>query len=218
MNSQPKITIIDYGVGNLYSLIRAFKFFGVEASVAEKAELLEQADGLVLPGVGSFAAGMRGLESRGLIKTVKELAEAGKPILGICLGAQLMLTEGHEFGIFKGLDVIKGKVGPLPLLAEKEKIPHMGWNKISPLKTGGWQDTIFSSFDKDSQVYFVHSYILEPDSRENILALTTYGGYTFCSAVKQGNIYGCQFHPEKSGSVGLKIINNFINLAKYGKI
>ncbi|MDD5032170.1 MAG: imidazole glycerol phosphate synthase subunit HisH [Patescibacteria group bacterium] len=209
-----KIVIIDYGVGNLYSLVRAFKFFGIEAVVTEEVKVLKQADGIVLPGVGSFAAGMRGLEMRGLIEKVKEMAGENKPMLGICLGAQIMLTEGHEFGIFKGLDIISGRVVLFPVLKDKEKVPQVGWNTISPSKENSWDGTILDSFTENDQVYFVHSYILEPESKKNILALTTYGGHTFCSVIKKGNIYGCQFHPEKSGRVGLKIIENFINLVK----
>lgn len=214
MSHDLKIAIVDYGVGNLYSLIRAFNFFGVEAVITEDAKILEKADGIILPGVGSFEAGMRGLEIRGLTETIRNLAKDDKPVLGICLGAQIMLTEGHEFGIFKGLDIIKGKVVHFPILVDNEKVPHIGWNTISPRKGDSWSDTILDPFDKNDQVYFVHSYILEPESKENILALTTYGNHTFCSAVKKGNIYGCQFHPEKSGTVGLKLIENFINLIK----
>ncbi|MBI4778852.1 imidazole glycerol phosphate synthase subunit HisH [Candidatus Falkowbacteria bacterium] len=215
--NKPKIVIIDYGVGNLYSLIRVFKFFGIEAIIAEEADGLERADGIILPGVGSFKAGMRGLKTRGLIEKIKDIARSDKPILGICLGAQIMLTEGHEFGNFKGLDIIKGKVVHFPVLADKEKVPHVGWNTVSPLKDNAWPGTIFNSFNEADQVYFVHSYVLEPEDKEDILALTAYGGQTFCSAVKKGNIYGCQFHPEKSGPAGLKIIENFINLIEYGK-
>lgn len=217
MSSGQKIVIIDYGVGNLYSLIRAFKFFGVDAIVAEDAETLGQANGVVLPGVGSFAAGMRGLKIRGLEKKILDIAQSDKPMLGICLGAQIMMSQGHEFGVCPGLDIIKGQVVHFPDLTAKEKVPQVGWNKIVPPQAGAWLGTILDSFTENNQVYFVHSYILEPEFKENILALTTYGDHTFCSAVKRGNIYGCQFHPEKSGRAGLKIIDNFINLIKYGK-
>jgi len=212
MSEKLKIAIIDYGVGNLYSLSRAFRFFGIEPVVTEDAKILNNADGVVLPGVGAFEAGMRGLKTRGLVGEVIRIAKSGKPMLGICLGAQLMLTEGHEFGTFKGLDIIKGKVVRFPPLADNEKIPLVGWNTISPFKKDSWKNTIFSLSNKSDQVYFVHSYIIEPKNKENILALTTYGDYTFCSTIKKGNIYGCQFHPEKSGTVGLGLIENFIKL------
>lgn len=211
-----KIAIADYGVGNLHSLIRALRHFKVEVLVSEEAEALDRSDGIILPGVGSFEAGMRGLKIRGLEEKVKEVAAADKPILGICLGAQLMLTEGHEFGIFKGLDIIKGKVVHFPVLENNEKIPHMGWNKIFPPAGGKWPETVLNGVKEGSEVYFVHSYYLSPGDPADILALTEYGGFSFASAVRKGKIYGCQFHPEKSGLIGLKIIENFIKLV-YGK-
>lgn len=214
MKDKINIAIVDYGVGNLYNLVRAFNFFGIDAEVTEDSKVLSCADGVVLPGVGSFEAGMRGLRVRGLIDEIKEIARQNKPMLGICLGAQIMLTEGYEFGMFKGLDIIKGKVVHFPSLVNNEKVPHVGWNTIFPPVGVAWAGTMLSSFDKKNQVYFVHSYILEPDSKSDILASSTYGGHTFCSAVKKGNIYGCQFHPEKSGLVGLGIIENFISLVK----
>jgi len=217
MKNDLKIAIVDYGVGNLYNLVRAFEFFGIKAIITEDSKILKEADAIVLPGVGSFEAGMRGLEIRGLVETIKETAETGKPMLGICLGAQLMLSEGHEFGTFKGLNIIEGKVVNFPNLDNNEKVPHVGWNTIFPKKEGSWKNTMLDFFDRNNSFYFVHSYILEPTQEENIFALTKYGGHTFCSIIKKGNIYGCQFHPEKSGEVGLKLINNFINLIKNGK-
>jgi len=217
MKYKVKIAITDYGVGNLHSIASAFNFFGAEVIISEDSEVLENADGIILPGVGSFVAGMRGLKKRGLIKGIQKIAKSNKPILGICLGAQLMLTEGHEFGISKGLDIIKGKVIRFPVLINNEKIPHIGWNTISPYKNNSWSGGILNSFKSNNQFYFVHSYILVPESKTNILALTSYGEYTYCSVMKKGNIYGCQFHPEKSGKVGLELINNFINLAKSNK-
>jgi len=217
MKDKLKIAIVDYGVGNLYSLIRAFEFFGVKTIITEDTKELKEADAIILPGVGSFEAGMRGLKIRGLIETIKKIAENNKPILGICLGAQLMLSEGHEFGIFKGLDIIKGRVVHFPILDNNEKVPHIGWNTIFSKKESCWDNSILRAFDKEDRLYFVHSYILEPESKENVFALTEYGGQTFCSVIKKRNIYGCQFHPEKSGEVGLKLIKNFINLIKNGK-
>lgn len=207
-----KIAITDYGVGNLFSLTRAIKFFKAEVLATEDPEDLDGCDGIILPGVGSFEAGIKGLKLRGLENKIKELAQKGKPILGICLGAQLLLTQGHEFGIFNGLDIIKGQVKKFPPLANKEKVPHIGWNGINRPEGGNWDGSVLDGIRENSDVYFVHSYYLEPESAEDVLALTVYGGLTYCSAVKKGNVYGCQFHPEKSGRLGLKIIENFLNI------
>ncbi len=204
-----KVAIIDYGVGNLFSLKKALDGFGHDIFITEEADKISSADAVILPGVGSFQAGIEGLKIRNLIKTVKNFASTGKPMLGICLGAQLMLSKGHEFGMFDGLDIIPGKVLKFPKLAEK--IPHIGWNEIYyPKKI--WAKTILDSVKENSDVYFVHSYVLRPDKKNNILSFTKYGDYEFCSAIRRDNIYGCQFHPEKSGNVDLKIIKNFIKI------
>lgn len=208
-----KIAIIDYGVGNLYSLVKVFKHLGANASITENSDEILSSDAVVLPGVGAFKSGMEGLKIRGLIKTVRDYAKTGKPMLGICLGAQLMLGKGYEFGESAGLNIIKGKVVKFPKL--REKVPHIGWNEIFKTrseKPESWEETILDSVKENSDVYFVHSYILKPDRKEDILSLAKYGNYEFCSAIRKDNIYGCQFHPEKSGKVGLKIIENFINL------
>ena len=211
--ANPKITIIDYGVGNLQSLKKAFNFCGIEADVSEDAETILKSDAVILPGVGSYEAGMRGLKVRGLVGAVKHFAYKNKPMLGICLGAQLMLSEGYEFGIFNGLDIMPGNVERFSGLTDNEKIPQIGWNKVYMPKSASWQGTILDSIPEELlNVYFVHSYVLAPDKKENIFGFTTYGGLEFCSIVKHGNIYGCQFHPEKSGEIGLKIIKNFINI------
>lgn len=213
MRATPKLVIVDYGVGNLQSLGKAVKLFTDQLLVSEDPQEISQADGLILPGVGAFEAGMSGLGIRGLIQTVKKFAESRKPILGICLGAQLLLSKGFEFGEFQGLDIIAGKVVRFPELPEREKIPNIGWSQIYPKSdASSWNETVLKNIPEKSSVYFVHSYILAPDARENILALANYGGYEFCAAVRQGNVYGCQFHPEKSGPVGIKIIENFVNL------
>ncbi|MFH1583257.1 MAG: imidazole glycerol phosphate synthase subunit HisH [Candidatus Falkowbacteria bacterium] len=208
----PKITIVDYGVGNLYSLKRALGFFGVKADISEDEAFIKKSDAVILPGVGSFEAGMKGLKLRGLIDVIRKFAELNKPMLGICLGAQLMLGTGHEFGIFDGLNIIKGKVVHFPKLESNEKVPHIGWNNVYK-SSQKWERSIFNSMAENFDAYFVHSYILVPDNKENVFSLTKYGEYEFCSSIRKGNIYGCQFHPEKSGSVGLELIRNFIELA-----
>lgn len=209
-----KIGIIDYGVGNLYSLRKALKKFIDDVIIVENADEITHLDALVLPGVGSFEAGMAGIKARGLEKEIKKFAENGKPILGICLGAQLLLSKGYEFGEFRGLDIISGKVVRFSELKKGIKVPHIGWNKIISSSGAKFKDSILNSIGKNAYVYFVHSYILEPIDKKAILTTTTYGGNIFCSAVQKGNIYGFQFHPEKSGQVGLGIIKNFVNLVK----
>lgn len=194
-----KIIIVDYGVGNLFSLKKAFEFCGVTPIISEETYDFETADALVLPGVGSFEAGMRGLKARGLVSAVKGFASSGKPMLGICLGAQLMLSKGYEFGERDGLDIISGKVAPFPKITEK--VPHIGWNKVTERER---------SFD----AYFLHSYILEPTNPEDVFGVTEYGGLRFCSEMKKGAMIGIQFHPEKSGKAGLELINKFTSFAR----
>lgn len=205
-----RVAIIDYGVGNLRSLIRAFEYLGTNAFVSENAKEIENSDAIVLPGDGTFKAGMDGLKLRNLIETVKNFANSGKPLLGICLGAQILLSEGLEFGKRNGLAIIPGIVNTFPS-ATKEKIPHIGWNKLLLPNGGSWRNSILSNVKKGSTVYFIHSYIMEPRKKENILAQTAYGEITFTCLIQKGNVYGCQFHPEKSGKIGLQIINNFIS-------
>lgn len=209
-----KIAIIDYGVGNLFSLSRAVGHFTSDFAITDDPDVILSAEKMILPGVGSFKAGMRGLKIRGLEKVVREFANSGRPVLGICLGAQLLMSEGREFGWCKGLDIIPGEVVRFPPLKESAKIPHIGWNTIQVSVSTARERTIFKSLPGASHVYFVHSYILKPTRKENVLSETTYGGRAFCSTIYAGNVYGTQFHPEKSSRVGLRIIKNFINLGK----
>lgn len=188
------IAIIDYGVGNLASLKKAFAHVGADARVSEDADEIKNANALILPGVGSFEAGMRGLRVRGLVSTVQEFASSGRPVLGICLGAQLLFSRGYEFGEWDGLDIIHGTVRPFPQIAEK--VPHIGWNKVVEGK-------------RSFNAYFLHSYILVPDNPEDVFGVTEYGGFRFCSEAKQGAVLGVQFHPEKSGKAGLALIRRF---------
>ncbi len=214
MNTKnPKIAIIDYGVCNLFSILKACKQFSDEVIVTEDPEEVNVSDALIIPGVGSFKSGMDGLRIRNLIKPIRKFAESGKPLLGVCLGAQLLLSTGYEFGKFKGLDIIPGSVVKFSRLKKAAKIPHIGWNTIAFPRGANLKDAVFRLVNKNNRFYFVHSYILEPQNKTDILMNTVYGGREFCSVVKRKNIYGCQFHPEKSSIVGLRIIENFVRLA-----
>lgn len=203
-----KIVIIDYGVGNLGSLRRAVALHAPEVVVSEEREVIESADALVLPGVGTFAAGMEGLRVRGLVEPVLAAARRGVPILGICLGAQLLLERGYEFGEHEGLGLIKGEVRPFPPLAAGATVPAIGWQAVEP-KASAAAAMLFADLARPD-MYFVHSFVLVPKQQETVLATTAYGGHTYPAAIGEGTIYGTQFHPEKSGPAGLKLIQNFI--------
>jgi len=213
MINKKTIAIVDYGLGNLYSISKALQCFAKEVVITNDPKIISSADGVVIPGVGAFVAGMRGLKEKKLIEPLKDFAASGKPMLGICLGAQLMLSWGFEFGKHRGLDIITGTVKPFPgSVTKKEKVPHIGWSGITPPKKESWNNTIFAGINDHASVYFVHSYTMIPDDSADIIALAEYGGLNFCAAIKKGRVYGTQFHPEKSGEIGLSIIKNFINI------
>lgn len=214
MNRAKKILIVDYGVSNLHSALKAVRQFSADAGITEDPAEIAAADGLILPGVGAFQAGMAGLESRGLVGAVKRFANSGKPMLGICLGAQIMLQYGHEFGAHKGLGIIPGSVVRFPEM-KTAKIPHIGWDSIYPPQQAGgnaWEGSLLGAVPRNEEMYFVHSFIFKPDSADSILALSNYERYEFCAALRQGNIYGLQFHPEKSGLAGLSVLKGFVEL------
>lgn len=193
------IAVIDYGMGNLRSVLKAFEYLGFEARLAYKPEDIKTAERIVLPGVGAFAHGMQGLHALGIIEALIAQIKAGKPLLGICLGMQMLFSESLEYGRHNGLGLIEGTVRPLPAGV---KIPHMGWNEL--LHNG---DTLFSGVENGSYMYFVHSYYADTDEK-NITAKTSYG-IDFAAAVRKDNVWGMQFHPEKSGDTGLNILKNF---------
>ncbi len=203
------IAIIDYGMGNLRSVQKAFEKFCSNVVVSASANDILKADKIVLPGVGAFKTAMDELKKRGLIDPIKESIEKGRPFLGICLGLQLLFSESEEGGRIKGLDVIKGKV---KRFKHKDglKIPHMGWNQIRTTNDER-RTTILDGVTDGSYMYFVHSYYVAPKDKDVILCETDYGR-NFTSGVYKDNVYGFQFHPEKSQSAGLKIVENFVNL------
>lgn len=201
------IGIVDYGAGNLFSLQSSIAFIGEEAAVTSDKSILEKADKIILPGVGAFGDAAAKLRECGLDREVIRLAEAGKPILGICLGMQLLFEKSYEYGQHKGLGLIAGAVRDMREDIPSElKIPHIGWNALSFKK----QSPLFKYIDEGEFVYFVHSYHAI-DSKESVIAVTDYGT-EITAAVSEGNIMGCQFHPEKSGKTGLAILKAFCEL------
>lgn len=198
--------IIDYGVGNLFSLAGSLKHLGVECEITASEEKLRKADRIILPGVGAFPDAIKKLESTGLVPVIRELAEE-KPILGICLGMQLLFDESTEYGKHKGLGLISGSVQPIETqIKEQLKIPHMGWNSLNIRKNGG----ILKYVDENEYVYYVHSFCAV-NCDESITA-TSYYGTDITGSVQNGYVYGTQFHPEKSGETGLKILKAFCEL------
>jgi glutamine amidotransferase len=213
MNS---VSIIDYGVGNLLSVARAFHYFGAKVNLVKTPEEILKAERIVLPGVGAFQDGMKGLKEYNFIDPIRDYAKSGNPFLGICLGMQMMLTKSSEFGEHFGLDLIDGEVESIPskgINGIPHKIPHIGWNELEATEQGGlWSDSILRSISPKSSVYFVHSYRAVPSNPKTRLADTYYNGQFISAVIKSDNIYGCQFHPEKSGETGLKIVEQFLQI------
>ena len=198
------IAIVDYGVGNLFSLARSFAAIGVEVEITADPEKLRSADKILLPGVGAFGDAADKLRATGLDKVVIEQANAGKPLMGICLGMQLLFDEGLEYGCHKGLGLIPGRVISISEVIPKGlKIPHMGWNGLNFQK----ESPLLSKIKDGDCVYFVHSFCAV-DCNDAVIATAEYGA-PVTAAVQKGNVFGCQFHPEKSGTVGLNILRAF---------
>ncbi len=201
------IAIIDYGAGNIRSVYKALKFIGAECKItSDKNEILSAA-AAILPGQGAFGDCMSSMEKYGIRDTVKEFISSGKPFLGICVGLQLLFEESEESTGVKGLGVFKGKIKKIPY-EEGLKIPHMGWNSLDILKSDG----IFRGVENGSYVYFVHSYYLDADDKDIVSAQTEYG-VKIDASISKDNVFATQFHPEKSGDTGLKMLKNFVEAA-----
>ena len=202
------VAIVDYGVGNLFSLVSSFRAIGVDAIATSDPEIIRGADRIILPGVGAFEDASRKLFDSGMADLVIEAAHSGKPVLGICLGMQLLFNKSFEYGEHKGLGLIYGEVRPIADIIPKEyKIPHIGWNALS---FGENKNDLFKYLKEGDFVYFVHSYYAAK-CENSVIANTEYGA-PVTAAVANGNVYGCQFHPEKSGSVGLNILRAFCEM------
>ncbi len=209
------ITIINYGLSNLLSVERAFKFFGAEVVITDDNRIISEASALVLPGVGAFADGISGLAKLGLDDIIKKKCREGTPLMGICLGMQMLFDESDEFGIHAGLGLLAGRVEKIPMHdieGEIQNVPHIGWNKILPNNKTSFANTELKEVCCGDQMYFVHSFEAKPSCEDHILAYTEYGGRKICAVAKNKNVIGCQFHPEKSGEAGLSIIKGYIDM------
>lgn len=210
------ISVVDYGAGNLFSVRRALEKCGATVAFAETAGQIAQAQRLLLPGVGAFQDGMDGLRQRGLLEPIREFARSGRPMLGICLGMQMLLSRSEEFGEHEGLGIIPGRVVAIPnttASGEPHKIPHIGWNQLEVPEGGSeWSGSILEDLPQGAAVYLVHSYTAVPDQAQHRLADCEYDGRVISAAIRAGNVYGCQFHPEKSGAVGLHVLSKFVRM------
>jgi glutamine amidotransferase len=209
-----KIVIVDYSLGNLFSVQQAFLHLGINAVLSDNKKEIENADAIVIPGVGAFAEAMNALTTKDLIAPIKDFVSTGKPFLGICLGLQLLFEESEEFGSTKGLALIPGTIKKFNFSSSTKRvpIPQIAWNKIKkPANyTNKGEQTALKNVKENEFMYFVHSYYVAPTNKEDILCETEYEQFNYCSAIKKNNIFATQFHPEKSAFAGLKIYKNWI--------
>lgn len=211
-----KITLLDYGMCNLLNVARAFEHCGAEVTITEDAAIAHRAEKLVVPGVGAFSDSIREIEARGFGDAIKRFIETGRPFLGICVGMQMLFEGSEEFGEHAGLGVLEGRVLAIPKSTADgmaQRIPHIGWNHLVAPETGrSWRGTLLDEFEgKQPAFYFVHSFAAKPDDPAIRLADTVYGGHRICAAVQCDNVTATQFHPERSGEVGLHLIRHFMS-------
>jgi imidazole glycerol-phosphate synthase subunit HisH len=206
------IAVIDYGAGNLRNVCKALEHVGTQPLLTSDVHILEQADKVVLPGVGAFADCLQGLKQRGLYDPLRQIALAGKPLLGICVGMQLLFDVGEEMGEWRGLGLLRGHVVRFnfhdnqgPIESERLKVPHIGWNQVTTMR----QHSLMQHLPANGYAYFVHSFYPVADDPQDVVAVTHYG-YDFASVVAHDNIWGIQFHPEKSQDFGLQMLRNFV--------
>lgn len=208
-----KIAVLDYDIGNIRSICAALEKVGSTPRLTRNMRDIMEADGLVLPGVGAFPHGMRKLKEFSLDRLIKDFAATNKPLLGICLGMQMLLSYSDEFCHTQGLGLIPGSVRKLSSLnVEESKLPYVSWSELQRPEDTSWNGTVLEGVTPKENMYFVHSFMAVPNNKNHVLSYTNYSGSQFCSSVKKGNVYGCQFHPEKSAETGLKILSNFTRL------
>jgi len=211
--AEADVAVIDYGVGNLLSVRRALEHCGAKVCVTGDPETIRASRRVVLPGVGAFARAMTEFSRLGLKSVVSEVVARERPLLGICLGMQMLLDESEEFGITAGLGLIPGRVVPVPAVTvdgQPQKIPHIGWAALTAAGRRSWRETPLQNVTGDDALYFVHSFTACPTDSEDRIADALYGGMRVCAVVGRGKVFGCQFHPEKSGESGLKILRTFL--------
>jgi imidazole glycerol-phosphate synthase subunit HisH len=202
----PKVAIVDYALGNLFSIAHACEHVGLQSIITSSKEDILRANAVLLPGMGAYGDAMQTLHKLDLVSVLRDYAASGRPLIGICLGIQLLLSESYEFGKHKGLGIIEGAVIPLDHPSEGErklKTPQVGWNQIHASRS--WKDTPLENISENEYMYFVHSFVPQPLDVNMVLATTNYGGIEFCSSLQHNNIFACLFHPERSGKQGLKV-------------
>jgi glutamine amidotransferase len=204
-----RIVVLNYGLGNVRSVSNALRAIGAEADVSCNERDIALADGLIIPGVGAFPHGMANLTESGLVDIVHEYIDSGRPVLGICLGMQLLFEKGAEYQMTQGLNIISGSVEIIPVKPEDGRMPHIAWSTIKPTEIGA-QAMFAGMSDKEMRFYFVHSYAATEVQAQNISATVDYMGHEIVAAVQKKNVWGTQFHPEKSGPSGLCFLRNFI--------
>ncbi len=211
------VGVVDYGLGNLFSVQRAILKVGGIPQLVSTPEALASSPRLILPGVGAFGDGMAGLSRHGLDEAIRSYAKTGRPLLGVCLGMQLLMDRGHEFGVHQGLGVVPGEVVVIPPATPGPgayKVPHVGWTALEPAgdPVRSWDNTLLAGLAAGAEVYFVHGFMVQTALARHALARTVYGGHRFCSVLSVDNVHGTQFHPERSGRIGLQILKNFLTL------
>jgi glutamine amidotransferase len=204
----PTLAIVDYGMGNLFSVLHAFAAVGQPAEITSSPTRLAVSEAIVIPGVGAFGIAMDVLERTGMAEAIQDRVACGTPLVGICLGMQLMMTSSTEFGSHRGLGIIEGDTVALkesPDISAGARIPHVGWSAVEQPHARSWCGTPLGGLVPGHEMYFVHSYYVRPTNPEVALSFSSYRGVTFCSSLVKGNVFGCQFHPERSGVEGLEV-------------
>lgn len=206
------IAVVDYGMGNLFSIMNICQHVGMKAVKASEKYVIEDSSAVILPGVGAFGDAMRALKRLDLAGVLIDAVNSGKPFLGICLGMQLLMSESEEFGINKGLNIIGGRVTRFPKFNNKNdkvRVPHIGWSRIFLAQNPVAKDSILRNIRDEELMYFVHSFFAVPQEDEVVITYTDYCGIRYCSGIRKGNLVAFQFHPEKSGPAGIQVFKNF---------